>query len=273
MDLGIEKRVAGCAAKLITVYCLLFFGCATVPIVDRTTAARALDRAKRLYQEGNFQAAKVAFQTYRGGQALPDRLAEAFYWEGMCLLAQRDFGPAREKLESALEQKIGGWLEVYILCALGESLMGLGEFADAQGAYSKAIEASPEDIRLDHVLLRIATCAQRRNNWEEADGFLKRLLSECVKSPLRDVAREKLQYGSRRFFTVQVGAFKTGEAARKRAAELKKQGLGAFVGQIERGGEQLHCVWIGRYENWREANLEMQRIRGLGRIENAIVKP
>ncbi len=258
---------------LILTVALFLHGCATVPLVGEREASRALARAKRLYQEGDFQGAKVAFATFRSGQTRPGPLAEGYYWEGMCLLAQREFTGAREKFELAHRQNPGGWIAAYILSGLGGSLMGLREFTLAQEAYSKALKASPEDVRLDYVLLRIATCAQRLQQWEEADGYLMRLLSEMPESPLADQAREKLQYGKKRFFTVQVEAFKDAAAARKMAAQLKKLELDAFVGQIERGGEQLHCVWIGRFESWEEATLAMQRIRGQGGIENAIVKP
>lgn len=266
------KAVISLAAFLAAVV-LSAAGCASVPLVDEKAAASALERAKRLYQEGDFRGAKVAFQTYRSGQISPARLAEGYYWEGMCQLAQREFASAREKFGLSLEQEANGWLRSYVFCGLGESLMGLGEFEQARDAYVKALETSQEDIRLDHVLLRLATCTQRHNDWDEADRYLNRLLSELPGSPLADQAQEKLQYGKRRFFTVQVGAYAVGETARKRAAELKKQGLQAFVGQIKREGEELHCVWVGRYQNWQEANLAMQRIRGQGRIENAIVKP
>jgi tetratricopeptide (TPR) repeat protein len=258
------------------VYCLLLFvGCATVPIVDRATADRAFENGKRLYLQGNYQAARVKFQIYRSGQTQPAHLAEGSYWEGMCLLAQREFEAARRKFDETLEQKPSGWVRGYALCGLGESLMGLGEFSGAQEAYTKALDVSPDSIRLDHVLLRLATCAQRQGNWDEADGYLNRLLSELPESLLAGQAKEKLQYGKKRFFTVQVGAFKAAESARKRAGELRKQGLkpDAFVGQIERGGEKLYCVWMGRFESWLEANLAMQRIRGQGRVEHAIVKP
>lgn len=254
---------------------LILSGCATVPLVDRDTAKRAFDKAKSLYLLGDYKAAEVYFQTYRNGQTLTARIAEGFYWEGMCLLAQREFEQARGKFKEALEKKPSGWVIGYALCGLGESLMGLGEFASAQEAYLKALDVSKDDIRLDHVLLRVATCAQRRGNWEEADTYISRLLSELPQSTLAEQAREKLQYGKKRFFTVQIGAFKKAESARMRAGELRKQGLkpDAFVGEIKRGGEMLYCVWMVKFESWLEANLAMQRIRGQGRVEQAIVKP
>jgi TolA-binding protein len=254
---------------------LVFAGCASVPIVDKATAARAFEKGKSLYLQGDYTAARVKFQTYRGGQAEPARLAEGCYWEGMCLLAQREFEAARDKFKQGLKKKPGGWTETYVLCGLGESLMGLGQFEAAQEAYESALETSQVDIRLDHVLLRLATCGQRRGNWAEADSYLNRLLAELPESPLADQAKEKLQYGKRRFFTVQVGAFRTAEAARKRAGELKRQKLkpDPFVGQIERGGQKLYCVWLGRFDSWLEATLAMQRVRGQGQVENAIVKP
>jgi tetratricopeptide (TPR) repeat protein len=191
----------------------------------------------------------------------------------MCLLAQREFESARENFKAGLEEKPEGWVKAYLLCALGESLTGLGHFAEAGESFAAALEESAQDIRLDHVLLRLATCAQREKKWSEAEKHLNRLLSELPLSPLADQAREKLQYSKSRFFTVQVGAFKTQAAAMRRTDELKTQGLHPFISEIERKGGRLHCVCIGRFDSWEKANIEMQKIRGQGRIENAIVKP
>jgi tetratricopeptide (TPR) repeat protein len=257
----------------VPVCILLAAGCAAIEPVDSAAADRAYGRAKELYQDGDFQAARLAFQTFRSGQTEPDRRAEGYYWEGMCLLAQREFESARGRFEDGLKEKPEGWAKAYLLCALGESLTGLGLFGEAGKSFAVALEESAEDIRLDHVLLRLATCAQREKKWSEAETYLNRLLSELPRSPLADQAKEKLQYSRSRFFTVQVGAFKTQAAALRRTNELKAQGLHPFVSSIERGGGQLHCVCIGRFESWEKANIEMQRIRGQGRIENAIVKP
>jgi len=258
---------------LIVASVVVLLGCRNLPPVDEAMAVRSLARAKVLYQEGNFQAAKVAFQTYRSGQTDRRPRAEGYYWEGMCHLAQREFAAARQKFDLAARESPDGWLKAYVLCGLGEAFMGLGDFAAAQDAFTGALAASSQDIRLDHVLLRLATCAQRQNQWDTATTYLNRLLGEIPQSPLLDQAKEKLQYNKRRFFTVQVGAYKNEQAARKRAAELKTQEMHPFVGQIQRGNETLYCVWVGRFDSWEEANLHMQKIRGMGRIEDAIVKP
>lgn len=248
-------------------------GCAVVETVDGAAAERSYGRAKELYQDGDYQAARLAFQTFRQGQTESGRIAEGCYWEGMCLLALREFESARGKFEAGLKEKPEGWVKAYLLCALGESLTGLGRFGDAGGVFSEALAVSTDDIRLDHVLLRLAVCAQRENKWSEAETYLNRLLAELPRSPLADQATEKLQYSKGRFFTVQVGAYKTEAAAVRHSQELKNNGLHPFVSQIERRGEPLYCVCIGRFESWEKANMEMQRIRGQGRIENAIVKP
>jgi TolA-binding protein len=257
----------------VLVSAIAAIGCAAVETVDSAAAERSYRRAKELYQDGDYQAARLAFQTFRQGQAEPARRAEGYYWEGMCLLAQREFEAAHDKFQAGLKDKPEGWVKAYLLCALGESLTGLGRFGEAGAAFSEALAASTDDIRLDHVLLRLAVCAQRENKWTEAETYLNRMLAELPRSPLADQAREKLQYSKGRFFTVQVGAYKTEAAAVRYSQELKNHGLHPFVSQIERGGEPLYCVCIGRFESWEKANLEMQRIRGQGRIENAIVKP
>lgn len=283
IDNGLIRNIIGAVAyvqgimrtnSLFIAGCILVLcGCVTTPLPDPVMAARSLQRAKQLYLDGNYKAANVAFQEYRAHVAGPQRRAQGYYWEGMCWLAQRDFARARERFEFAMEQEPRGWLRGYVLCELGEALMGLGDFAAARESYREALETSPRDIRLDHVLLRIATCAQRLNEWDLAGGYLNKLLREVPGSRLADQAKEKLQYNKGRFFTVQVAAFRSREAARERATQLRSRELRPFIGQIERGGEKIYCVWIGRFESWKEANLEMQRIRGMGRIENAIVKP
>jgi tetratricopeptide (TPR) repeat protein len=264
---------SGKTAIALALACIAFIGCNSAPIVDDITAGDAFEKAKRRYIEGDYGAAQVAFQTFRNGQTNPAKIAEGYYWEGMCLLAQREFADARAKLELGLKKNPEGWLRAYTLSSLGESLIGLGMFTEARKAYLEALESAGDDIRLDHVLLRLATCAQRLNQWEEAEQYLNRLLSDAPGSRFADQAKEKLQYGKKRFFTVQIGAYKEPEAARARAAELKKDGLEPFVGQIERSGETLHCVWIGKYDKWEDAILAMQRIRGQVQVEDAIVKP
>jgi tetratricopeptide (TPR) repeat protein len=191
----------------------------------------------------------------------------------MSLLAEREFAPARDLFEKAAEQKPGGWLEGYIYSGLGNALMGLGDFEKARTVYEKALASPGEDLRLDLVLLRAAACAQRAGDWDGAEKYLERLIRELPGSSLLYQAKEKIQYGKRRFFTIQVGAYKDEESALKEATRLKSHNLKAFVEQIERKGETLHCVWIGKYDSWQEANLDMQRIRGQTGIENAIVKP
>jgi tetratricopeptide (TPR) repeat protein len=248
-------------------------GCTTVVVLPVEHDAE-FRRGEAAYLKGEYTEASGAFSDYVRRQTNPAAIAEGLYWQGMCRLARREFGTAAELFEKSLsEQAAEKWVIASALSGLGAAHMGRGKFDAASKAYTRAFETGGDDIRRDEVLFRLGLCFQRTGQWEKAEANFSRVLKEMPDSQFAEQALEQIDYGRDKVFCVQVGAYEGEQAAAKRVAQLNEMGLEAYVKKIVRAGKPLYCVRIGKFSEWAEANVELNRLRGMERIDDAIVKP
>jgi tetratricopeptide (TPR) repeat protein len=265
--------------SLCVVYFVLVFlpavfgGCATV-VVTPVEHDEGFRRGEAAYLRGEYIEASGAFSDYVGRQTNPAAVAEGLYWQGMCHLARKEFAAAAELFEKSLSQKAAEkWVTACALSGLGTALMGSGKYELAADVFNRALETGGDEAIRDEILFCLGLCFQRTGQWEKAEGAFSRILKEMPDSQFAERALEQIDYGKEKAFCVQVGAYESEQAATKRVAELNQMGLEAYVKKIVRAGKPLYCARIGRFSDWSEANLQLHRLRGMERIDDAIVKP
>jgi tetratricopeptide (TPR) repeat protein len=248
-------------------------GCTTIVVLP-VEHDEGFRRGEVAYLKGEYIEASGAFSDYVRRQTNPAAIAEGLYWQGMCRLARREFETAAELFEKSISQQAAEkWVVAYALSGLGAAHMGRGKFDDASSAYIRALETGEDTVRRDEVLFRLGLCFQRTGQWEKAEGTFSRVLKEMPDSQFAEQALEQINYGKDKVFSVQVGAYEGEQAAAKRVAQLNEMGLEAYVRKIVRAGKPLYCVRIGKFSDWAEANVNLNRLRGMERIDDAIVKP
>jgi len=267
---GLKGRVIYFAAIFMLAVCA---GCTTVVVLP-VEYDEEFQRAEVAYLCGDYAQALRGFSGYAARQTNPAAISEALYWQGMCHLARKEFAPAAEMFEKSLSQQAAEkWVRGSALCGLGSALMGSGKHDAASDIYKKALETGVDGIRRDEVLFRLGLCYQRTGQWEKAEEYFGLVRKEAPDSQFAEQALEQIDYGEEKVFSVQVGAYESEEAASKRVAQLKQMGVEAYVKKIVRAGKVLYCARIGRFSDWGEANVQLHRLRGMERIDDAIVKP
>ena len=83
----------------------------------------------------------------------------------------------------------------------------------------------------------------------------------AVASSVPEAKPEPVAQGS---WAVQVGAFGTADAARKLVADLKRDGLAAYVAPLNRNGKTLHRVRVGPAPSKGEAEKLAARLKARG---------
>ncbi len=112
----------------------------------------------------------------------------------------------------------------------------------------------------DGTLYLWGVCAMQLDHLEEGRAALQRLTSQYPSSPWRAQAQELLQLGAF-YYCVQVGSFSSEQNARKLAAEIKKRGYAAEVGEGVLGGKIFYRVRVGRFGSRPEAERELERLK------------
>jgi DedD protein len=74
-------------------------------------------------------------------------------------------------------------------------------------------------------------------------------------------------------WAVQLGSFSSQENAERLAAELRKQGFGAFVSQLDTRSGKLHRVRIGPQEDRASAEAVAERLRKAGHEGQVVPHP
>ncbi|MFH1421418.1 MAG: tetratricopeptide repeat protein [Planctomycetota bacterium] len=251
--------------------CTTTWGTAVVAPYARNDEFR---RGEVEYLRGNYPEAQYCFYNYTEQQTNPAAIAEGLYWQGMCFLARKDFKKAADHFERALSQNAGEkWVLTYSLCGLGTAYMGTAKYEDASKALLKAIETGEDEIQKDEIFFRLGVCYQRISQWDNAEKYFMLVLTETPDSRIVQQAEERLEYGKDRFFSIQIGAYENRQTAEKKVSELKNIGQEAYIREVTREGKKIQCVRIGKYSDWSNANMELHRLRGIERIDDAIVVP
>lgn len=250
---------------------VLLGGCVSQPPAAPTMEA-SIEEGKVAYLMGEYAKACAIFRH----AVQNDGGAEASYWLARSLLARGEYADAERMFDRAAELFRDSFMKAQAMLGAANAAYFNGDYRNAAERYRRLAQSFSDRILMTEVLVRWGKSCQRANLWDEAETVFKHLRQQAPTLNELDIAEEGLLFCSEdmRFFVIQVGAFGTEEAAKDVAQRMRASGYSnVTVGRLSRSGRTIFAVWVGCYSTYREASLALSKIRGVERIEDAIIKP
>lgn len=164
---------------------------------------------------------------------------------GRCLMGLGRPGEAATRFARAAEAATDPVASAASRARLARALLEEGRFTEALVQSRRAMDSPHAEsaIAMDGFLLTAATAAARAGSWNEAEGLLLQLAARADGSG-REAALSRLAVVARRFFTLQLGVFRSRDGAETLAR--------SHGGEVLTEGD-LFVVVKGRFENWEAA--------------------
>lgn len=249
--------------RLLLLAGLAAAGCSTTP--DGPSNDPDWKSAEEAYLSGDFNAAAARFQKFVSANPKDDRVPQAKLRIGRSYLALGNPARALQYLDEVLASGPGAALEGDAHAARGMAFHGLGSPSKAESEFQDALRTGGDEVRRDECLWYLGLSRIRQSRWDEGLGDLGVLLKDHPDSSY--AARAKaLRAQPDRAFSIQAGAFSDPAGARRRSEELKAKGYEPEI--VPDGG--FHCVRVGRFTSWREAQNEAAALEAAG-FETAVV--
>jgi tetratricopeptide (TPR) repeat protein len=245
---------------------VLLAGCSA--LTDRQRALLA--DGERAYREKQYDAAVQQLSTFLDEVHDRPEVARALYVRGMAraLSGKRAWGQA--DLERAARATTDPQLLWQPHAALGTLYFEDENWEAAARAFSQALEHMPAAPPQDALLFRLGLCYERTGRWSAALGPYRRIMTQFPSGPYAEGAERRSQLGADHF-AVQCGMFASMDNANDLVAQLRKQGLRAYVQPEPRKGNTYYVVLEGRYSSYREANQALARVRAY--VPQAVLWP
>ncbi len=238
------------------------------PVVSED--AHLLAAAKERLLAGDYPKAVDGFAEFLARAPVPEQAGEAYYFKGLAHLALGQYYQAENSFRRLLSVKRPADLQGLARKALADTFFARGEYANAEKLYKELLAGTPVDVPGDEVLYKLGVALQRQQKWEDSETYFRRLSSAYPASSWEAAARSKLE-SEERFFSVQVAAFRSRQAAQRLAQELSRLGYQANTRETvttptpaRPAGELLFVVRVGSYGTYQEASLQAQMLRHHG---------
>jgi len=241
-------------------------GCGPLP----PEAVQQLQQGQRHYEAGKYVEAVKALDGFLAGWGGTDAAAEAYYIRGQSYLKLGQPKRCRADLERALTRCKRPDLCARVHVALGSMDWAAGHTSTAVDHYRRALPELPDRSPRDIVLYRLGVGLQQAGKWSQARQHLAELVGGYPASPVITAARLRFSW-TYEYFTIQVGAYSSGNSAAKEVERLRKAGLNAEKQLDTRSGRPLHAVRVGHYPTYAEAERGLTRVRRVS--SDAIIVP
>lgn len=239
----------------LTISLGLLAGCSNV----NKKMAEGIREGQRQYSRGNFLGAERVLTGAVSVEPENPAVAEAYYIRGLARLKLMRHSVAEQDFQRALRLTDREDLRGNAHVCLGSIAWEDEEWDTAYQHYRLAADSLTLLSPSDWILFRLASSAQRSGRWEEGRKYFARILREYPDSETTRAARKNLSYW---YFTIQLGAFSTPQAAFARVAELKRYGLKTKVYPMTApDGRALKGVFLGRYNDYYQATKGLIKVR------------
>jgi tetratricopeptide (TPR) repeat protein len=222
-----------------------------------------------MYRAGQYREARRELTTVI--QAHPDspEIAEAYYLRGLCEIRLDDRSGGRKDLLTAASKGQRRDLRAKADATLGIMAYEDEAWNEAVRHLNQAVRGLPPEPPSDELLLRLATAQQRTGRWRDAKMTFRRVVAEFGQRPAGAAARRKESWPYEAF-SIQSGAFRSEDNARKQAGKLRKAGLQATY-RRDAYTSGLHVVYVGRYSTWQQAKGQLAQVQRV--VAKAIIVP
>ena len=180
---------------------------------------------------------------------------EAYYLRALTRLAAGDKAAAHDDLEQAYARTSRPDLRAKSARILGDLAYDRAAYPEAIERYQQALAADPQSIEAQ-TYYRLGAALQAVGRWDEARGPLNKVLTLSDSGNWDDYARRRLSVHS---FSLQFGAFRDLDGARRMARGLQQHKVAAEVFKEQRGTSPLYTVRAGSYPTLAQADAAKQR--------------
>jgi len=250
----------------ITLPLLAAAGCGGVNERQRTWLAEG----ERAYQDKQPALAVDRLSDFLGAVQDGPESARARYVRGMALAQLGRRAAAYADLQRAVDGSADPEVTWRANAALGVLCFEDENWTAAGRALAAATSEMPAEPPADAFLYRLGLCYERTGRWGDAQTVYRQLVSRFPSGRYAAVASRRVELRADHF-AIQCGVFSQAPSADRLVAELRQQGLEAYVRPEVRNGQACRVVCVGRYATYREAIAELARVRGY--VSNAVLWP
>jgi cell division septation protein DedD len=224
-----------------------------------------MNLAQEYFLAGRYEEALVPLNELLGTKGRSTGRGEAAYWAGFCHLKLGDYRQATDRLRQALSDLKDPQRDGPGLVGLGDSLLGQGASREAEEQYAKALTAYSRYV--DQELVRQKMVSTRGGATPTPSPAAPKPGADRPKSA---APRSRSEEGGAAApakggpYSVQVGAFSDRDAAKKLLEQLRKLGHEGHIQYMQRQGQPLYCVRVGRYATKQDAENAKQRLDSVG---------
>jgi tetratricopeptide (TPR) repeat protein len=138
-----------------------------------------------------------------------------------------------------------------------------GDYREALKRAHQLLSQHPESNYLSLIYLKIARANLKLRNWEPAQRFLTKIVTDFPDSLEAYTAKKLLE--EKQFFTVQVGAFLDRDRALNMIEDLRAKGqYGYIVETQDKKGNKFYRVRVGELASLGSAEKLEQKLSTLG---------
>ena len=193
----------------------------------------------------------------------PAQRNEARYYYGLAQLRLGQYDEARSAFQEVMDSHPSQ--DTYDKAALSliEGFYMAGFYTDALDVANKLLKKSPHSAFLSLIYLKIAGAELKLMRWEDAGGFLNKIISEFPASPEAPIAKQLLE--EKQYFAVQVGSFLDKARAIALIDDLKGSGQYSYVVEtVGPDGQKYYRVRVGQMSSLADAEDLKKRLDKLG---------
>jgi len=148
-----------------------------------------------LYNHGRYDQAVTAFHAAAARFPDSELLAHARYWQGMCCMAQHDWGGAAEVLREALDRHPQHALAPAMTFWLADALRQNGDVQAAEDGYAKVVQHWPDCQWADDSMHLQIQLALAETQYERVVSLGEQFRMRFPASPFRDAVDQCLGRG------------------------------------------------------------------------------
>jgi tetratricopeptide (TPR) repeat protein len=186
---------------------------------------------------------------------------EAYYLRG--LARSRSIAPeaGKDDLTGALRFTRRKDLTALVHAKLGELAFTAGQMPQAETHYRAVLQnARPGASPSDEAMYRLGCILQQQGRWREADAHFDRMIHLFDGTELAKRAAQRVRATR---WSIQVGAFRTADAARALEQKLRAAGLNVRVDPDTRGQELVRLVRVGSYRTHDAAGGDLAKVQAI----------
>ncbi|OGX26393.1 MAG: hypothetical protein A3D10_08205 [Omnitrophica WOR_2 bacterium RIFCSPHIGHO2_02_FULL_48_11] len=245
-----QKRVQ----LLFIALCLpLLCGLANISVRDIETAI-----IQRNYHQAHNLAHKFISQNPSKNES-----DEAQYYLGLSLLYLQRYAQARETFHQLIQYQPEERLRDKVYVGIIDSYSLQEQYPNAIKAAQELLKLSPKSELESLIYLKLARAHLKLAEWDDAQKYLKKIVSHFPDSLETDVAKQLLE--ENQYFAVQLGAFAEQARAEQLVADVKNKGEYAYIVETtDSSGRKYYRVRVGQFSLLAEANKVKQKLSGLG---------